>query len=495
MSAVIGSNVAARIAGFANARVLEKMAVKSARYPRPLRKLLEDRKQKTQFTGGELLVPIKEPAVNVSAQKWSGTPTMQNPVNIQPGMMASFAPSNMFSAFQLGLDDLRKSTGITVIPNDNSNNDQIDVRATRRDPSAERVLYKKIAEDLESFVDRCDELVELEGMRQGATADDLAGLNAILPIQNTGNFGGISRASVPAVQHVIFAGNDANATAPQWMGQRGVSGSSLLLQTEKFFRQLRAAASTCGLPKGRWRCGAGTAWLDLFKTSMRSQGLQFNIDGDTPSNGGKVNILLTDERLGLGSADCQLEWWPVLDTMDLLYSAEVGVGLSQLTVTFSGGGATRQGRGIAYVTAAGVISSIVVTDPGENYTSFPTVTIGNAGGGTGATFQASVYNTGTGTGLIQVPADDARLGRLASVAVTAGGTGYAATNVAAPFSNRLYAIYEPAVDYWVQDGLDNRLTIPADNPRARVIEQQWDHTHCLTIKAPRTCGILVASAT
>jgi hypothetical protein len=495
MAAVIGSNTAARIAGFANGRVLEKMAVKSARYPRPLRKLMEDRKQKTQFAGGELLVTVKEPAINVGAQKWSGTPTMQNPVNVQPGMLASFTPSNMFSAFQLGLDDLRKSTGITVIPNDNSHNGDIDVRAIRRDPSAERVLYQKIAEDLESFVDRCDELIELEGMRQGATVDDLAGLNAILPIQNTGNFGGISRASVPAVQHVIFAGNDAGATVPQWMGQRGVSGANMLLQLEKFFRQLRAAAATCGLPKGRWRVGAGTAWLDLFKTSMRAQNMQFQIDGTMPSSGGKVNLLLTDERLGLGSADVQLEWWPVLDTMDLLYSAEVGVGLSQLTVTFAGGGATQQARGIAYVTAAGVISNVIVTDPGVGYTSFPTVTIGNAGGGTGATFQANVYVTGTGTGLITVPADDARIGRLGTVTVTAGGTGYAATNVASPFSNRMYAIYEPALDYWVQDGLDNRLTIPADNPRARIIEQQWDHTHCLTIKAPRTCGVFVASAT
>lgn len=493
MAAVIGSNSAARLAGFARSKCQEKIAVKAARYPRPMINFLDGRKKKTQFPGDEILISIKEPAFNVAAQKWSGTDSMGNPVSIQNGMMASFQSSNMFSSIQWGFDDLRKSCAVTILPNDNGKT--IDARVTSRDAKSERVLFDKLVEDMESFTDRVEELRDLEYHRQGATIKDLSGINSIMPLQNTGLYGGLDRSRIPAVQHVIFAGNDPLSTAPQWMGPRGIVGASgtLLAMLERFFRQLRAAAATSGLPKGRWKCFAGQGFLDLFKTQMRLEKIQFTIDAGSSSD--KINLLISDERVGLGAADIDLCWDPTLDSLDIIAASEQGVGMSQLTVTFSGGGATRQGRGVAYVSAAGVITAIAVNDPGEGYTSAPTVTIGNAGGGTGATFQALVFAVGAGAGLTTVPADDARLGRLNGVTILGGGTGFAATNIASLFTNRMYALYEPAWTYWVQDGLDNYMSIPADNPRARLIEQQWDHTHALTNASPRCSGVFVASIT
>lgn len=492
MSAVIGSNLAARIAGFANAKALEKRAVRASRYKRPLRDFFESRKKLTQFTGGEVLVPIKEPAYNLSAQKWSGSDTLNNPVELNPGMLASFTPSNMFWPVKWGFDELRKVCGVTIIPNENGAQ-SADARVYHRDKASERILYDKLAEDIESEADRADENVDVEMHRQGSTAKDLAGLNSILPIQNIGNYGGIDRAKVAAVQHVLFAGNDGNGTAPKHMGARGIVGTNgtLLGQLETFIRQLRSAAATCGLPSGRWKAFAGTGFLDKYKFEMRRIGIQWNMDAS--KNGGKLNLLLTDDRLGVDDFD--LAWNPTMDQLDTIAASEVGLGLSQLSVTFSGGGATRQATAVAYVSAGGGIASIVVTDAGEGYTSAPTVTIGNAGGGSAATFQAYVFSASTGTGLTQVDGDDVRLGRLNYVAVTAAGSGYPTTGTAAPFTDRLIALYEPSWEYLVQNGLDMRTSIPADNPRARYIEQQRDHTHCLVCKCPRVNGIIVASST
>ena len=62
------------------------------------------------------------------------------------------------------------------------------------------------------------------------------------------------------------------------------------------------------------------------------------------------------------------------------------------SVTFSGGGATKQATGYA-VLSGSVVSEIIITDPGRGYTSTPTITIAG-GGGTGATATAT---TGTVT--------------------------------------------------------------------------------------------------
>lgn len=66
-----------------------------------------------------------------------------------------------------------------------------------------------------------------------------------------------------------------------------------------------------------------------------------------------------------------------------------GTGYSQATtsVTFSGGGGVRQATGTVTV-SAGAVTAVAVTDPGQGYTSIPTVTIADTGSGTGATATA-----------------------------------------------------------------------------------------------------------
>jgi hypothetical protein len=154
----------------------------------------------------------------------------------------------------------------------------------------------------------------------------------------------------------------------------------------------------------------------------------------------------------------------------------------------------RHAKGFVTVTAGGALDKLFITDPGVGYATVPTVTLGNAGGGTGGSVsQVKIFSTSSGAAFTTVPSDDVRIGRVDAANFTiVAGSGYATTGTAAPATNRLYALYEPAWEYLVQEGMDNFLSIPADNPRGRQLEQQWDHTHALTNCCPRVNGILVA---
>lgn len=513
MPAVIGSNQAARIADLAHQKVQEKVLAKVGRNPRPLINFLDGRKKPTQFTGDGIMVGIKEIATNINAQKWSGNPTLQSANTIQNTLFAQFKSSNMFSNMQWGYDDLRKASGVTILPNQNGSN-TADGRVFARDPSSERVLYNRITEDMESFTDRTEQLRDLECHRPGATTDDLVGLFGIMPMSMTGQYGGIDRASNPAVQHVLFAGAVTEQSGVPWIGARGTTGSSgtLLAQLEKFIRALRTAAYSCGLPKGRWKLLGGSGFFDKLKAQLRQEKVAFNIDASSGES--KLNLLITDERLGLSSPDLDLVLDFTLDHMDLDFASEIGLAPSQITVAFSGGtfengvsaGAVitgtgpnagqiaRHAKGFMTVTAAGALDKLFIADPGCGYTAVPTITLGNVGSGTGGSVsQVKIFATGSGASLTTVPSDDVRIGRLDAAGSTiTAGSGYPATSTAAPATNRLYALYEPSWEYLVQTGLDNFMSIPADNPRARQLEQQWDHTHALTNCCPRVNGILVA---
>lgn len=514
MPAVIGSNQAARIAYLARQKVQEKMLAKTGRNPRPFINFLDSRKKPTQFSGDGIMVGIKEIATNINAQKWSGTPTLQGANGIQNTLWAQFKSSNMFANTQWGYDDLRKASGVTILPNQNGVQ-TADERQFAHDPSSERVLYNRIAEDMESFNDRTEQLRDLECHRPGATADDLVGLMGILPMSLTGQFGGIDRASNPSAQHILFAGAVTEQAGVPWVGAAGTTGGSgtLLAQLEKFIRALRTAAFACGLPKGRWKLLGGSGFFDKLKAQLRLEKVAFNIDASSGES--KLNLLITDERLGLSSPDLDLVLDFTLDQMDMDFASEIGLAPSQITVTFSGGTfesgvsagqvitgsgpnagqIARHAKGFMTVTAGGALDKLFVTDPGVGYTAVPTITLGNLGGGTGGSVsQVKIFSTSSGAAYTTVPSDDVRIGRVdaANCTVTAG-SGYATTSTAAPATNRLYALYEPSWEYLVQEGLDNFMSIPADDARARKLEQQWDHTHALTCNCPRVNGILVAA--
>lgn len=522
MSAVIGSNQAARIAGLARQKVMEKSLVKAGRNPRPLINFFDSRKKPSQFTGNGIMVGIKEIAVNINAQKWSGIPTLQGANQIQNTLFAEFKSSNMFANMQWGYDDLRKASGVTILPNDNGAN-TADGRQYSRDNNSERVLYNRITEDMESFQDRTEQLRDMEVHRPGATADDLTGLFAIMPMNMIGNFGGIDRATNVAVQHVLFAGDVTEQSGVPWIGAKGTTGVSgtLLSQLEKFIRALRTAAFSCGLPKGKWKLFGGSQLFDKLKAQLRLEKVAFNIDAS--SGDSKLNLLITDERLGLSSPDLDLVLDFTLDQMDTDFASEIGLAPSNVTATFSGGtfenataaGAViggsgpnagqvaRHAKGFVVTTAAGAIGSsggagtaggLFIVDPGCGYLTAPTCTL--AGSGTLGVITPAIFQVAVQSGTISnVPTDDARIGRVdaARSVTTTLGSGYGAVGLAAPASSRLYALYEPSWDYLVQEGLDNYMSIPADNPRGRQLEQQWDHTHALTNCCPRVNGVFVAS--
>jgi hypothetical protein len=111
-------------------------------------------------------------------------------------------------------------------------------------------------------------------------------------------------------------------------------------------------------------------------------------------------------------------------------------------LAFSGGG----GSGAAgyAVTSNGVVQSVVVTNPGTNYTSAPTVTMAGAFAvsmdlqGAGAIFAASVSNGG-----------------VQSVSVTAGGSGYASA-ITIMSESDLYDQQSPSIiRAFAQDPTDN----------------------------------------
>lgn len=494
MAAVIGSNLAARIAGFSRAKVLEKKSTRAGRYPRPAYDFAQRVKQMTQFPKGEVLVPLKGIAGNLSGQSWSGSDSMNSAQQIQNGMLLSFNSANFFDAIYWPFDDLRKSCGVTILPNDNGKT--LDARVVRRDKGGERILFDRMTEDTESFLDRMVQLIDIRLQRQAATSKDLVGINSMIQVNQTGNYAGISRERVPEVQNVCFAGNDANGTAPAWMGARGTTGTSgtLLTQLEEFMTQLRTGASMSGLSKGKFFARAGRGFIKKLKAQMRLEGLQFNVEAANMSS--KLNLMITDERLGLGGPDVEFVWDPTLDYLDVIAASEKGLGVSQISVTFGGTTWTRTPTAVAYVTAAGAIDKIVVTDPGAGCAApgSATIALGNVGSGTSFAGQAYHFASDSGTGKTQVDADDSRIGSLDYVAVTTPGSNYPTTGVASNFTDRLYVQYEPSWKYMVQEGLDELLSIPADDARSRKIEQQFDHTDCLVCNCPRANGVLVAAS-
>lgn len=489
----IGSNDLAILGNFARREVESRHATHVGRDPRPFLNMVKSMKKLCQFPGNGVEFLIKEPAYNINAQKWSGTDTLQEPQQIKNGLMATATPTNMFNNFGWNHDDIHKQCGVTIIPNATGGT-TIDGRVIRRNRDNEKILFDRVVEDMESFRDRNSHAVDLELHRQGATAKDMVGLLAILSTQNTGLYCGLDRASVTAAQHTIYAGSVTPKVGTPWMDGRGIVGTNgnFFTQLEKFQRHLRNVASMSGLSGGRWMYLVGSGWLDLAKHHVRINGnWQINAGGSAES---QINMLMSDERLGLGK-DIDLELDYTLDQIDAFYPGEVGVAGSEVALAFTGGSATRQAKGVAYVNTAGQITGASILDPGEGYTSAPTCTI-TASSGSGGAILWDVFSASSGTGLSQVPADDSRIGRLAGVRVggITAGSGYPTVGIAAPCTNRLYALYKPSWVYRVQEGRDNLYNIPTDNPRKRQLEQQWDHTHCLFNTCPRANGLFVAAS-
>jgi hypothetical protein len=271
--------------------------------------------------------------------------------------------------------------------------------------------YSKLQEDLwehalEAATDDHDRILDLALHRQGATSKELGGLNLHMPILPTGYWCGHLRQNQPLVRHIV-----ARATTGP--------GGTLRKVLRRVFRQLNDLKASCKLPAGEFFLMAGSDFLDAYIDDCEAAGVQYQAD---IAGVKKIDGVILDDAIRIGRNLCHHN--PTFATLDGVAQSEIGTAISTATVTFSGGGATRQATGLVYVNAAGQVSGIVITDPGAGYTSAPTLTLGSVGSGAGATFQAMVYSTNTGTGLVQVDSEDNRLGRLASVTINAGGANY-----------------------------------------------------------------------
>jgi hypothetical protein len=241
---------------------------------------------------------------------------------------------------------------------------------------------------------------------------------------------------------------------------------------EKAIRLVKSRAALSGVKGGRWVVFAGSGYIDKLKREYRLQGIQYNRDS---AEAGKVDLAILDEDLVVGRMP--VIWDPTLDQMDTVAASERALGLAGGAVGFSGG-AGSAAKAVVYTSAAGVITAVSVTNRGSGYTSAPTVAVTGLGSGSGATFQAYVYSASSGTGLVQVAADDKRIGQIAYVAVTDGGTGYTAASYI-NFTDCAFILWEPTWELLHQDGLNKHISIPPDSPRSRVTEVQADGTYFL----------------
>lgn len=153
--------------------------------------------------------------------------------------------------------------------------------------------------------------------------------------------------------------------------------------------------------------GSGATFLATV-----SNGSVTDVKVTNPGSGWQKDELITLVITGGGSNDQARATATVTTTsggVALVTVTNGGSGYSRPLVTFSGGAGT---GAQAFVSGAanGVITDITVTDPGSGYTSSPTVTIADSGGG-------------TGTGATAVC--EIRRGQITAITVNSGGSGYA----------------------------------------------------------------------
>jgi hypothetical protein len=91
------------------------------------------------------------------------------------------------------------------------------------------------------------------------------------------------------------------------------------------------------------------------------------------------------------------------------------------TVNITGGGATTNAAATAII-SGGVVTNIIINNPGIGYTSPPTVTFTPVNGGTGATAGTAVLHSGSGAAATCTIAN----GAVSTVTITNAGTGFSA---------------------------------------------------------------------
>lgn len=443
---IVESDAVSAIA-MSTSKTYKKSTLKVDWKPRPLLQLAEAMKGQEGINGvdGEIIETVQT-VPNLTSQTWRGTDSI---ISAQkPRGNIQFATGYVRHVLPISFDhDEWLQRGIKIIPHTGG-----DVQGKIKkmgkgncDRIADMLWDYTLKGVHKAFDDNQDRLLH----SQGTTAKDPLGLNGMLPIAITGSVYGHNRAFTSQVQHLVRGSST------------GTNGTILSdIESDRRELDIRNANSNIG---SEFIWIAGGEWIQGYKDQHRTLG-KFDLN---PAGQVKLDGVILDSAVRIGTEDVIYD--PTLDEMDILYSSEKGIAISPSAVTFSGGGSpTRQATGYAVVSSGGAITAIIVTDPGAGYTSAPTVSVAT---GSSATFTPRIYSTSSGASFVTVAADDVRIGRLADVTVTAGGTGYGVGD-APKFARRAYRIPRKAFTYKIGSGTEREVTHPADARAVRSSELQ-----------------------
>jgi hypothetical protein len=465
----ISSDVLSRVSMAAQKTFVKNTRPKIGFPTNPLLELAEEIKEGHEISGtdGEIIDGVTT-MPELSSQFWRGDDTIIDPQDINGDIAFATQYWRHVMPIRFRHDEWLQK-GWDIVPHMPGS---IEERAKKIGKASLQKLHDDLLQhEMGKANARFNDNQEIALWRQGSTSKDPVGINAQLPIVATGMLYGQDRALIPEMRHLVQAST-------------GGSGGTMTNDLRRIMRILNERAANCGMT-GEWVCLAGSDYLEAYVSTTKADGFQWNAD---VSGVKKVDSVILDKNLTIGGV--QPRYAPTLERLDTLATSERGNAISAVTVTFSGGGATRQATGLVLVNAAGQIADIIITDPGAGYTSQPTATLGNVGGGSGAVLSCTFFRASAATGAVVVAADDFRIGRLADVAITTAGSGYTAGAVI-PFAKRAYWIFKPGMKYRIGRGgngpIERRITVPADPARSRSTEVQMETVGYWYNRTPHLC--------
>lgn len=462
---LISSDVASRVFVAAEKTYIKNTMPKIGFPSMPLLELAESVKEGHSVSGTDGAINDGITTLpDLNSQFWSGDDTIIDPQDINGDIRFETTYARHVIPWQLRHDEwLRK--GFDIVPHMDGDL-QTKAKAVGK-PALQKLHDNLLQYDMEKLNSAFNNNHNLALWKQGASAKEFVGINAILPLAPVGTLYAQDRGLIPQMRHFV----------------RGSTQATMLDDLQGLFREMTERAANSGMT-GEWTVICGGIYQDVYAKACKAAGFQFNAD---VSGIKKIDGVIKDSALSIGGLKPIYD--PTLAKLDSVASSEAGLAISAAVVTFSGGGATRQATGLAMVNASGAVTAIIIVDPGRGYTSAPTMAVA---GGAGLNTQSNIYSTTSGTGRIVVAADDFRVGQLASVTVNAGGTGFAA-GVAAAFDRRAYFIFKPGLKYKPAKGgnglIERRITVPADAARTRKTEVQMETVAYWYHRAPNLCAV------
>jgi hypothetical protein len=420
----------------------------------PLLALTEETKESQVVSGtdGEIIDGVTTQP-SLTSQFWRGDDTINTPQDINGDLATAHQYFRMVTPIKLKHDEWLQK-GYDIVPHLPGT---VEERLKKLGKANVMKLHDDLVKHEMGKVNQVhDDNLENALWKQGASVKEPVGINAQNPILVKGPIYGQNRDLIPEMRSLVVGST--------------IGGSgTLIADLESSFRALQERSANCGMV-GEWIPLAGGGWLSGYRSETKRQGLTFNTEA---SGVKKIDGLVLDSALSIGGL--KPIYCSTLDRMDTIALSERGNLVSAAAAAFGGTGGTGA-AGSVVVNGAGTVTNVVVTNFGSAYTDGGAITI-TGGGGTGATATFAVYSTSAGANRVQVAADDYRLGQVATVTITAPGSGF--TVPTSPlFTNRCYFKFKPGLKYKVAQGgqgpIDRRITVPADPARNRYTEFQME---------------------